>query len=92
VIQLAQLQQRMLSALWQQLKPGGRLLYVTCSLLPEENDAAIAALLSQHKDVSVLTIALPGAMATRYGQQLVPSVAAVSSDGFYYALLRRAVA
>jgi len=39
---LAQTQQQLLNALWPLLNPGGRLLYTTCSILPEENQENIA--------------------------------------------------
>ena len=43
-------QQRLLDALWPRLKSGGRLLYVTCSLLPAENGLQIAAFLARTPD------------------------------------------
>ncbi len=47
---LARVQQRLLDALWQVLKPGGTLLYATCSLFPEENTGQVDAWLSRHAD------------------------------------------
>ena len=46
-------QQRLLNALWPRLKPGGRLLYVTCSLLPAENGQQIAAFLAATADAEI---------------------------------------
>jgi 16S rRNA (cytosine967-C5)-methyltransferase len=42
------------------LRPGGRLVYATCSLLPEEGEAQLAAALARHPGLTVLPPALPG--------------------------------
>ncbi|HEY0274831.1 MAG TPA: transcription antitermination factor NusB [Paenirhodobacter sp.] len=42
------------------LKPGGRLVFVTCSLLPEEGEAQIEAALTRHPDLRVAPVAVPG--------------------------------
>jgi 16S rRNA (cytosine967-C5)-methyltransferase len=44
----AELQQRILASAARLLKPGGRLVYATCSLLPQENEAVVAAFEAQH--------------------------------------------
>ncbi|MCF7996939.1 MAG: 16S rRNA (cytosine(967)-C(5))-methyltransferase RsmB [Chromatiaceae bacterium] len=82
---LAQVQARMLEALWTLLAPGGRLLYLTCSLLPDENEAQIAAFLAQHNDASELPLPATLGIARTHGRQLLPSEA--GPDGFYFALL-----
>ncbi len=85
-------QDAMLRALWSLLRPGGRLLYATCSVLPEENRERIAAFLAMHKDARELPLTLPAgiadAISCRPGLQLLPT--AGGGDGFYYALLERA--
>src|SRR5690606_581676 len=43
---LAKTQLRLLSALWPLLKPGGKLVYATCSIFPEENENIIESFLS----------------------------------------------
>ena len=43
-------QQRLLDALWPLLKPGGTLVYITCSIFPEEGESVISAFCSQHSD------------------------------------------
>lgn len=71
----ARTQTAILDALWPLLRPGGRLLYATCSVFPEENGAQIDAFLVRQ----------PG--AERFAEeQLLPQD---DHDGFYYALLRK---
>lgn len=82
---LAQVQARMLKALWTLLAPGGRLLYLTCSLLPDENEAQIAAFLAHHQDASELPLPVTLGIARTHGRQLLPTEA--GPDGFYFALL-----
>ncbi len=50
IITLPSLQYALLCALWPTLKPGGILLYATCSILPGENQQVIARFLQQHAD------------------------------------------
>jgi 16S rRNA (cytosine967-C5)-methyltransferase len=78
---LAQQQRRLLNALWQVLRPGGKLLYATCSVFPEENARQIGAFLNLHADARFLTLALP---LDHCDGQLLPQS---RHDGFYYALL-----
>ena len=93
VAALASLQRDMLEALWPLLEPGGRLLYVTCSVLAAENDAIVAAFMDQRGDV------LEGQVLQDYnirdlmrdkacGHQILPGTA--DMDGFYYASLVKA--
>jgi 16S rRNA (cytosine967-C5)-methyltransferase len=73
------------------LKPGGTLLYCTCSLLPNENEQVVENMLAAQSRVAVLPtpkeVALPPQMLSRsVGLQLLPGNAALT-DGFYYACL-----
>jgi len=81
-------QSAILDALWPLLAPGGRLLYVTCSLLPQENAAQVQAFLGRHADARPLE--LPAGPGSRSGEgvQLLPGVD--DTDGFYYAALLKA--
>lgn len=82
---LAVQQQRILTGLWPLLKPGGRLLYATCSLLRAENEAAIAALLAVSDAARVLPLALPAGQPAAHGWQILPGDGGL--DGMYYAAL-----
>jgi tRNA (cytosine49-C5)-methyltransferase len=53
---LQQLQKRILVQAWQLLKPGGTLVYSTCTMAPEENEAVIDYLLRHNDDVEVKQI------------------------------------
>jgi 16S rRNA (cytosine967-C5)-methyltransferase len=76
----AQRQAGILDALWRALAPGGKLLYVTCSVFPEENDAVLDAFCQ--RTPAARRLSLPAGAAP----QLLPGL---GHDGFYYALLGR---
>lgn len=84
---LAELQQQLLRQLWQTLKPGGTLLYATCSVLREENDAVIAAFLAHCPDAQPAMPDVDWGLATVHGRQLLPR--RDSHDGFFYAVLHK---
>ncbi len=85
---LAELQAECLQAVWPSLKPGGYLLYATCSVFKQENQQQIARFLQQHGDAQLQTLSLPAAIDTGYGYQLLPGNT-WNSDGFFYALLQK---
>ena len=82
-------QRAILTNLFACLKPGGELLYVTCSVFRAENDATVGAFLKRHPDASARDVAQKAAWgrATQFGRQLLPGEA--GSDGFYYARIVR---
>jgi NOL1/NOP2/sun family putative RNA methylase len=55
---LQQLQKRLIVEAWNLLKPGGRLVYSTCTMAPEENEAVIDYLLRHNQDANVESINL----------------------------------
>lgn len=68
-------------------RPGGRIAYITCSVLPEENDDAVASFLNRHPNARLEAMPEAAAMrATRYGVQMSPL--RTGTDGFYVARLR----
>jgi len=84
---LAATQARLLDSLWPILAPGGKLLYVTCSILPEENRQGVAAFVARQPQARPLPLHHPAlaqyARADGYGYQILPGTA--DMDGFYYA-------
>jgi 16S rRNA (cytosine967-C5)-methyltransferase len=73
-------QARILDALWRTLGPGGKLLYVTCSVFPEENGAVVDAFAARTPEARCARLADGGAA------QLLPGP---EHDGFFYALLEK---
>ncbi len=78
-------QQAILEGLWPLLKKGGRLVYVTCSILPQENEQQLAQFIAHHSDAKALEISLPLGEARSIGWQIYPG----PSDGFYYGVLKK---
>lgn len=81
------IQTKILNALWPLLKKGGKLLYITCSVLKVENDEQIAALISKHHDAKTLPIKATWGKTMKYGRQILPGENAM--DGFYYAQIHK---
>jgi 16S rRNA (cytosine967-C5)-methyltransferase len=76
------------------LAPRGQLLYSTCSILPEENEEVVTALLAGEPGLAVRGLAAdlaPGAIERAVGVQLLPGAEA-GTDGFYYACLEKTTA
>jgi len=89
---LAGLQRAMLDALWTLLKPGGRLLYVTCSVLAEENEGVVGPFLAAHADARENRVLhdynISDLMCARTtGFQVLPGTQGL--DGFYFAALEK---
>ncbi len=90
--ELAHIQQKLLEAVAPMVKPGGVLVYSTCSVLKAENEEQIAAFLARHPEYKLDT--LPDTLPETFrahegvGLQLLPGRDAELS-GFYIARLRR---
>jgi 16S rRNA (cytosine967-C5)-methyltransferase len=89
VDQLAGQQKRLLTALWPLLKPGGRLVYCTCSVFRAEGQRQIAAFLA-HNSTAVLQPG-PGHLWPVHGARTVavPDNLPSDHDGFFYAVLQK---
>jgi 16S rRNA (cytosine967-C5)-methyltransferase len=70
------------------LEPGGRLVYCTCSILHEENDAVVGEFLAAHRDADLARIDASWGRPTAYGRLTLPSDA--GPDGFYFAAVTKA--
>jgi 16S rRNA (cytosine967-C5)-methyltransferase len=84
------LQARLLAASWRMLVPGGRLVYVTCTVTRSENREVVAAFLAGTPDAGIVPPeSWPGwpgfGEADDFGRQILPGEA--GADGFYYAAL-----
>ena len=92
VATLALLQARLLDALWPLLKPGGRMLYCTCSVFKAEGLAQIDAFLQRQADARrPAAPASPGHLLPLPDNELTAEGpdSAVTGDGFFYALLHK---
>lgn len=78
LVQFARAQAKLLDSLWRVLAPGGTLLYATCSVFPEENEAVVSAFTARTPDARRRP--WPGCA----NGQLLPDD---DGDGFFYALL-----
>ncbi|OZG73255.1 16S rRNA (cytosine(967)-C(5))-methyltransferase [Hahella sp. CCB-MM4] len=88
IAQLSTIQFRLLSTLWKTLAPGGRILYATCSILPQENTHIIERFIRETPDARSLPLVLDGSHDAPAGQiQLLPEPR--GHDGFFYALLEK---
>ena len=83
---LVALQKDILANLWPMLKPGGILLYATCSILKSENEEQMSCFLESYENAQELKIDLDWGINTKVGKQQLPSH---NFDGFYYAKLQR---
>ncbi len=87
VARLAETQHGLLDALWPLLKPGGKLLYATCSVLPEENERVVARFVAAREDARPKPLEARWGRGTGLGRQILPGEDAM--DGFYYAVIER---
>ncbi len=79
------------------IRPGGRLVYATCSLLDQENQEQITTFLADHPDFKLMPIKdiwarIVGTECPTEGQDLLLSPAATNTDGFYCAVMERKAA
>ena len=89
IAQLASTQSQLLQALWPLLKPGGAMVYCTCSVFRAEGEQQIQTFLAHHTDARLMPspghllpqISVPGAV--------IPDNLMREHDGFYYALLQK---
>ena len=92
IAQLATIQARLLKSLWALVKPGGRLLYCTCSVFRAEGEDQIQTFLVRNTDAALLPS--PGHLMpqSRANDNALPDNPIGDHDGFYYALLEKRAA
>lgn len=92
IAQLAVQQQRLLKALWPLVRPGGRLLYCTCSLFLAEGNDQVQTFLANNTDATLLPS--PGHLMPTLHRKVgaVPDNTKRDHDGFFYALLEKRMA
>lgn len=99
---LATLQSKLLAVTWQAVKPGGVLVYSTCTFAPEENELVVDQFLKAHPEATLEPFDLPGLRLTAgltdwQGRTLHPSLAETkriwpgqeAMEGFFIAKLRK---
>ena len=94
ILRLAGEQKRLLEALWPCLRVGGKMLFCTCSIFPEEGPKQITDFLGRHSDATLITLCqnnngmmclIPTEKGTWPTSDGLPTV----HDGFFYALLEK---
>ncbi|WP_158880865.1 16S rRNA (cytosine(967)-C(5))-methyltransferase RsmB [Rhodanobacter sp. L36] len=80
-------QRRILSALWPLLAVGGKLVYITCSVLRPENETIVNELLAAQSDAKAIAFTLPTGQAAAVGWQILPGDGDL--DGMYYAVIEK---
>ena len=84
---LVALQGEILNALWETLKPGGRMVYCTCSSLKAENSEQLKSFLACQADAEHIPIESEWGHDCDIGKQLFPGDSGM--DGFYYCTLQK---
>ena len=82
IAKTVELQKQILENMWQQLKVGGTMLYITCSILKAENEQQMVNFFAAHADAQEVKIDADWGIEQIHGRQLFPEVG--RGDGFYY--------
>jgi 16S rRNA (cytosine967-C5)-methyltransferase len=86
IAEFGRTQSQLLDALWRVLAPGGKLLYATCSVFPEENGAQVREFVRRRPEAELFPLAQWQGWGADAEGQILPSA---ESDGFFYALLKK---
>jgi 16S rRNA (cytosine967-C5)-methyltransferase len=89
IAQLAEIQRNLLAKLWQLVKPGGRLLYCTCSVFKAEGQDQVELFISNNKNAVLLPS--PGHLISKNSEKtsIVTDNDLTNHDGFFYALFEK---
>ncbi|SEM12002.1 16S rRNA (cytosine(967)-C(5))-methyltransferase RsmB [Acinetobacter sp. DSM 11652] len=85
--QTVALQKQILNHMWQQLKVGGSMLYITCSILKAENEHQMIDFFNTHADAQEIKLNVNWGIEQIHGRQLLPQQG--HGDGFYYCLIQK---
>ncbi|MHC9236457.1 RsmB/NOP family class I SAM-dependent RNA methyltransferase [Pseudooceanicola sp. 502str34] len=88
---LVALQGRILTSAARLVKPGGRLVYATCSMLTEENEDCVSTFLAAHPEFRVVPLreVAPQVTGSAHDSYLSLTPARHGTDGFFAAVLQR---
>ncbi len=89
IAQLASLQALLLQTLWPLLKPGGAMVYCTCSVFKAEGDAQVQTFLAHHTDALLMPSLGHLMPQTGASGAVFPDNLSSEHDGFYYALIKK---
>ena len=87
IAKTVELQKQILNNMWQQLKVGGTMLYITCSILKAENEQQMVQFFADHSDAKEIKIEAEWGMEQIHGRQLFPEND--RGDGFYYCRIQK---
>ena len=87
IAKTVELQKQILNNMWQQLKVGGTMLYITCSILKAENEQQMVQFFADHGDAKETKIEADWGIEQIHGRQLFPETD--RGDGFYYCLIEK---
>ena len=91
ISQLVSQQSKILTALWSLLKPGGLLLYSTCSIFKDENERQIERFVEKHDNCAEKSLkSVQWGEECSFGRQILPGEH--NMDGFFYACLQKETA
>ncbi len=85
--EINKIQKQLLDCAWSVLKPGGLLLYATCSVLKQENSDTIREFIDRQSSSQIVPIAVPCSINTGYGYQILTGTG--DMDGFFYAAIKK---
>ncbi len=87
IADLAATQHDILDAIWPLLKPGGLMLYATCSILKAENEEQMLSFLQRTDNAEEIKITADWGREQKVGRQILTGDEQM--DGFYYALIKK---
>ena len=85
---IIELQSQILANMWDNLKTGGKLVYITCSLLKAENEEQIKKFVLSTPNAKEIKIKSDWGIEQEYGRQLLP-INHLGGDGFFYCVLEK---